>query len=356
MSNKTIFLAANSADGFKSFFEDFHKSTNGWFNYIIKGGPGTGKSTAMKKVAEKLENKGVTVITGPCSSDPDSLDAVILPEQKIVVTDGTAPHIMEPNYVGATDKIVNFGDSFDFKKLQNDREKIIEISNSISKIYKRIYRYTAVLGSLYSDTEKLSEREIDRNSIIKDAEKFCDKNIPNVKGRGSGQRCFLSVLSHKGLVTCFDAVNNLADRVFAINDPFGSAADLFISEIIKRLRTSGYNHYIGFDPVLPTKARHIIIPDLKIAVITKNALFDYDFDSKKINLEKRYSQHTLSKNKEKIKFNRHLIEQVTEKTIDIMKEAKSEHDLLEKHYSPAVDFKRVNEIAENLFNDISSSL
>jgi hypothetical protein len=50
LSAKNYFTSANSALGFVSFFEDNIKELNRL--YILKGGPGTGKSTIMKNIGK----------------------------------------------------------------------------------------------------------------------------------------------------------------------------------------------------------------------------------------------------------------------------------------------------------------
>lgn len=353
---KNLFLASNTMDGFVSHFDDFHNSRNGWYNYIIKGGPGTGKSTAMKNIAKKLDSLGENVIVGPCSSDPDSLDAVILPKHKIIVTDGTAPHVLEPKFVGACDKIVNFGDAFNFDKLYNDRHKIIEISDKISTLYSRIYKYTKVLGTLYSDIEKLSEKSVDYCGAKNQAMKLCKKYIPLNDKKGTSQGCFLSALTHKGYITFFGTVEKSADKVIALCDEYGVVSDIFINEIIKSLNKSGYDYYVAYNPLKPQKAEHIIVPQLKLAFVTKSRLFDYDLPCKKIHLKRFIDLSVLSENKEKINFNRHAISKITEKTVFIMKEAKKEHDSLESLYSPAVDFSKIDKITEDTFKSIKKRI
>ena len=44
-----------------------------------------------------------------CSGDPDSLDAVALPERGLLVLDGTAPHVVDPKIPGARDSLINLG-------------------------------------------------------------------------------------------------------------------------------------------------------------------------------------------------------------------------------------------------------
>ena len=86
-----IFLGANSGGGFYSLYGQL---LNARFDdlLIIKGGPGCGKSSFMRTVAEKFTEKEYKVIYVNCSGDPDSLDGVLLPELRVGLVDGTAPH------------------------------------------------------------------------------------------------------------------------------------------------------------------------------------------------------------------------------------------------------------------------
>mgnify|MGYP001014521021 CR=1 FL=1 len=58
----------------------------------LVGPNGAGKSTLMKRVAAAAEERGLQVEYIRCSGDPDSLDAILLPEKKTAIVDGTAPH------------------------------------------------------------------------------------------------------------------------------------------------------------------------------------------------------------------------------------------------------------------------
>ena len=46
-----FFLGTNSAQGFVSFFSQLAGPEPDWHTYIIKGGPGCGKSTFLRRVA-----------------------------------------------------------------------------------------------------------------------------------------------------------------------------------------------------------------------------------------------------------------------------------------------------------------
>lgn len=85
-----FFLGVNSPQGFVSRFDKLADKTDGWRTLIIKGGPGSGKSTLMKKIVGELQDEELELIH--CSSDCDSLDAVICPARKFAIADGTSPH------------------------------------------------------------------------------------------------------------------------------------------------------------------------------------------------------------------------------------------------------------------------
>lgn len=89
-----FFLAANSRHGFVSFFEDFLTESFERDVYMLKGGPGCGKSTLIRRVCQPLARDGEQVETIYCSSDPDSLDGMVLSD-RLAVLDATAPHASE---------------------------------------------------------------------------------------------------------------------------------------------------------------------------------------------------------------------------------------------------------------------
>lgn len=86
------FLGANSPSGFFSLYHELMPGDRAEAIYILKGGAGCGKSSFMRRIARHAEAAGLATVLVPCSGDPDSLDALILPQRNIALVDGTAPH------------------------------------------------------------------------------------------------------------------------------------------------------------------------------------------------------------------------------------------------------------------------
>lgn len=98
------FFGASTPDGSVNYINNLTKDIK--TRYFIKGRPGTGKSTFMKKLAQKAQNNGYTCHIYYCSFDKNSLDMVVIPELEFCVFDSTAPHEVFPERDG--DKILDF--------------------------------------------------------------------------------------------------------------------------------------------------------------------------------------------------------------------------------------------------------
>lgn len=108
----------------------------------LKGGPGVGKSTYMKRIGKAMEEKkGFEVEYMHCSSDPNSLDGVVMPQIKVALLDGTAPHVVDPKNPGAVDEIIHLGDYWNEEGIRKNRDQILLVNKAVGKLFGRAYRY-----------------------------------------------------------------------------------------------------------------------------------------------------------------------------------------------------------------------
>lgn len=90
--SRHFFAGSNSSKGFYSLFSHILNKESARKIICMKGGPGTGKSSFMKKVGGYFSKKGYPIEYYHCSSDINSLDAIVIKNLNIALLDGTFPH------------------------------------------------------------------------------------------------------------------------------------------------------------------------------------------------------------------------------------------------------------------------
>ena len=170
------FCAANSGDGFISFFDTLLDEKNRNI-YYIKGGPGCGKSTLMKQIAEKAEDAEMIY----CSGDPASLDGVVLPKEKAVIIDATAPHSHEPRYPGIGGNLIDLGIGWDPQKM--NKARIIELSDRKKTIYNECYSLLKSAKSIHAGVFGTLTKNTSLNKIynLPKLEQISEKSIPHLE-------------------------------------------------------------------------------------------------------------------------------------------------------------------------------
>ena len=85
-----FFLGTTTPAGFKGYFEPLRREP-GMQMYLIKSGPGCGKSTLMKRLAQAAEQQGQPIEKIHCASDPDSLDGVVFLQKHCLLYTSPSP-------------------------------------------------------------------------------------------------------------------------------------------------------------------------------------------------------------------------------------------------------------------------
>lgn len=186
--NTEFFAGVNTENGFKGYLEEYFRDADRL--YIIKGTPGSGKSTLMKRLASDCEKKGFLVWRILCSSDPASLDGIYLPEKRTGIADGTSPHVLEPKYPLAKEILFDTGRFIDAKKL--DKEGIISLSCHKAECYKKGYGYIKAAVCAERACKKTQKRETEGF--------FKARLLSSLKG-GADYRVS-AAFTRKGIVLC----------------------------------------------------------------------------------------------------------------------------------------------------------
>lgn len=340
MNNLKFFLGANSDKGFVSYFNELQDFDDFLQLVILKGGPGSGKSSLMKKIYKHAQSLGHSVEAINCASDPSSLDAFIDYTQGFAMADGTAPHSFDPYLPGVKEHILYTGDFWNTDMLLKNKNEIQKLNEEISDCHKNATAYIRSAASLIKENMSIAQKAINK----KDLSEFSDM-LSSILANGSTPREKKRLLS---AVTCGrveffkDSLSHYAQKIYLLDDPWGASSH----EILSRLRADALKRGLKIIScpcsVIPERLEHIIIPSEKIAVSVKNPFH---------NTQKAYVEaggFYYDFNKEDAISRQKNAQKLIENAAECVLKAKVLHDELEKYYVDAMDFAPLEDIAQKI--------
>lgn len=353
-ANTDFFLGANTPRGFVSFFDELYNPYKTSGAYIIKGGPGTGKSTFMKKIADELEKRGVAVERVHCASDPESLDGIIAPDIDFSMADGTSPHVLEPKFPGVSESIINLGQFWNSDLLARSRDSIIRLTLENSLCHRRSSGYLSAAGSIDTQTKALVQKYIRTEKIDSFVTRFSSRELKKNSSKEPGRRYrrFLSAITPDGTVLFEDSLKKLAYRIIALEDRYGVASSLIAQRVGDIAVRKGYDVIFCSCPLEPTGCEHIIIPQLSLALITLKKEHPFTLSTDRIIHCARFMTDGINELRQSLKLNLRLKSLLIKESVDLLSQARSTHDLLEKEYRKAMDFNALTEYTEKFINKI----
>lgn len=351
-----FFLGANTPRGFVSRFDQLERREDGWNRVIIKGGPGTGKSSLMKKIAAAFLADAVPGEKGRveeiyCSSDCLSLDGVILHSVKTSIADGTAPHTIEPKYHGAYDTTLNLSECWNEDLLCQNREEIISLSKRISSLHAQSTRFLAAYGALNGDNARIALEATDVHKAAEYARHFASRELRGVprEQRSDTQPHedvrFLSAISDRGVVVFEETARMLADRLFVVEDPWGASARILLGQVRRLALERGLDVISCYCPTDPDiRLEHLFIPALSVGLMTRNRIHPLDVEPFRVIHARRFTDmEAMRLRKQRLAFNRRGAAEMLRESTRCLSEAKALHDTLESYYIEAMDFTLAEE-------------
>ena len=350
------FLGANSPQGFYSLYSELLPPETARAIYIIKGGPGCGKSTLMRQVGEWAAQAGETVEYILCSGDPDSLDAVLIPRRKVALVDGTAPHVIEPKYPGVVEQYVDLGECYDRAGLKSVRGEIQSCMVGYKEHYQRAYRCLDAAAEIQADLRAtLMTRELEEK-LVKRAQGILNRELKTKPERQAGQvtQRFLGAVSHKGVLVLYGTAAAQCTRVYELSDRFGLAHPL-LNHLMAGAVLRGYHVVACPDPMAPDRLAHLLLPQLSLAFLSSTAALPFPGTPyRRIRLDAAADREILRRNRPRLRFAKKVSSALLEEGVACLAQAKSMHDDLESIYNPHVDFTLVDQLADQIGTELLS--
>ena len=282
------FPGNNTPQGFFSYYSHILGQREANRIICIKGGPGTGKSTFMKRIGEEFAASGEDVDFLHCSADENSLDGIVLHKRKAALIDGTSPHVTDPVNPGAVDKIINLGEYWNADGIAARKDEIIRYSEETSKWYRICYNYLNAAKSVYRSLEEIYAEAAESSEIYRTvadiiAEEFKDYEISMRPGRK--KKFFASGITASGTVHYLDTLVSGVpgsqasgmNHIYIISVPVGCSNRSFMEILSEGAIYRGLDIEAFYCALCPDeKIEHLFIPEIGAAFITVNEYHDME--------------------------------------------------------------------------------
>lgn len=333
-----FFAGGNTANGFYTCFESILPVSQRKRMFYLKGGPGVGKSTFMRRVGQAAEQAGLDVEYYHCSSDPDSLDGVALPEKGVALMDGTAPHVYDPVTPGARDTLISLGDFLDEPKLRRSAADIIRIQQDISARFARCYCYLKAAAAIRT---AMCPGAVEPAKLKQLADEWTAL-LPLRGGIGSKRQLFAAAYTPKGMEELWDSLN--AERRFLVECPMG----LHLTPLMERLSQAAMDRGLDcvelLDPLEPSQISGLLIPEHGFLF----AQADKERDA--LPAERLFDLAPVREAEQS--FDRNALELMTQRATEQLTADKTLHDELERPYSASMDFLRWQALLDRVLGEL----
>ncbi|NLY11841.1 MAG: hypothetical protein GX020_09225 [Firmicutes bacterium] len=348
---KKAFLGGNTSQGFFSLFDQvIDPGANRIF--LLKGGPGGGKGTFMRSIGEALQAKGFDLEYYYCSSDPDSLDAVVCPQLKVVIVDATAPHIIDPKYAGCVEEIVNLGEYLHVNNLVSIKDDIIGLSKANSNCFKNAYFYLKAAKIIYDKSEHHYKECLDKGRF-KQATINLMKEIINDRYSSTltvnKRHLFASAITPKGPRNHIDNIMSGVKTKYILAGEVKVAKQTLLQTFINNLEMRGFSYEAYHCAFNPNVVEHILVPELDVGIVSSHHPHQYHpEDSTVFNLDDCCQVYPTEQNSE----DQELFNLLLSKAYKELERAKDIHDQLEDCYGKNIDFKLIDDLRNQVLQRI----
>lgn len=344
------FLGGASPEGFVS---DFLSEQESKYGYLLKGGPGTGKSTLLRNIAGAFSDETVSLYH--CASDPHSLDAVVLEDRGVYLADATAPHEMSISLPYVNGELVDLGRALHPEQLMGDRDAIVSRSKQNTALHARVKTMLSAISSLQSISVSIGENALQNTKLAAFSERLAKRLVPHGKAKkhGSGAKLLYrqcSALTPAGMVTYLPE----GYRCVLIRDEYGAAASRLLTMLTETVSAGGVQCILTRSFTLKGKpVIHCVIPECELIILTASQLEQEPNDPlMQINLHRFYDPAVLRQQRMIHRFSMKSAASLLTQTTALLSEALQVHDDLEQYFIAAQNRTVLQEITDAVCTSI----
>ncbi|MBE6847095.1 MAG: hypothetical protein E7503_03045 [Ruminococcus sp.] len=345
------FLGGASPEG---FYSDFPKEQAMRYGFLLKGGPGTGKSTLMRTVASVFADERVSLYH--CASDPRSLDAVVLEDRGVFLADATAPHEMSVSLPFVTGELVDLARALDPVSLAEHSEEIRSASAENGMLHRECRSVLGAVAAMRTVSMNIGEEALHKEKLSAFAARLCKRLMPKGVRRGGE----MGEIRYRQCNACTPQGDLLLvpedHGIVHIKDSYGAAACFLISRFADLLTHAGIGCVLSRDLLLRDKpAVHLLVPQCKLAMVS--CVLPQEHETQvvsTIDLQRFYHNELLRRQRSLHRFAEKNEKLLRQRAITLLQEALAVHDVLEKPYIAAQNRAVLEDMTADICHAIRS--
>lgn len=333
---KEYFAGGNTADGFINYLPYAAKDKSKI--WIMRGCPGCGKSTFLKKLSRMASAKGLYHELIYCSSDSSSLDGIVIPDMSFAIFDGTSPHTLEVRYPLAVEREIDLS-IFCREPTDSAKAEIKELIDRKKQLYKRGYMLLSAAEMVKSSFYAKTDEYILHGKIAKYASRISQKALL------PGDDTFMQITAFggEGVRRLQSTLECDAKEIYYISDVgFGVRERLF--EAIAD-NTKGKKRIMSFDAFSSKRYTDILIGD---TLFTTSDIKG----TKKVSAKRFLSHEAISKLGKERKQTSEQCALLTEKAKVLFAAASLLHGEIEAYYTPLIDIEALDAYEARLLSEL----
>ncbi|WP_432664531.1 PRK06851 family protein [Wukongibacter baidiensis] len=349
---RRVYPGGNTYKGFYSFYDYILDQQSAKRIIVIKGGPGVGKSSFMKKLGADMLDKGFDVEYHHCSSDNNSVDGVVFPAVGVALIDGTAPHVVDPKNPGGVDEIIHLGDYWDEEAMMKSKDLIIKDNTEVGRLFRRAYGFLAGAKGIYDNIKKNLDEATDfarvnmvAGELINDI--FTDRKYSDSLGKE--RHLFSSAITPDGIKDHLETLIEPNERVYVLKGKYDIGKSEILDKVAKLAIEKGHDVEVFHNHFIPEQIDNVVIKDMKVAVTTSDR---FENVKKVYDLDQCLNHGLIKVREEELISDKEKFDELINLAVKNVGRAKKLHDHMERYYIPNMDFEAIDFLRENTLERI----
>ncbi len=259
-----VFTSSHTGQGFVTFIPGLLEKIKRV--YVLKGAPGSGKSTFIRCMGDSLAEQGYDVEFWMSAEDPMNPEGVYIIQMETAIVNGNLPLTIDPKYPGITGSIINLSAYLDELRINKYGAEIMELVDRVEMQGLQAVSLLEQAALIKGEMLQASDEGFNENKLHKLISRLENEILKEQPGE---KHYFASSITPEGIINYVDEISSRCKIRYLLKGG-GFAAEEVISEIASKAREAGYlveYYHCGLNPL---RIIMVIITHLQLAIIEAN--------------------------------------------------------------------------------------